>query len=46
MRLILFGSHLPTYFLPEDEDWDGRPKLTKAGYEAIEKEFKASYARS
>lgn len=40
-------TFLPTYFLPEPielEEWDGKPQLTPAGLEAIEKEFMAIYS--
>ncbi|GAA6017521.1 hypothetical protein JCM11491_006851 [Sporobolomyces phaffii] len=39
-------SYAPRYFESEPEDlgqWDGRPKLTAAGREAIERDFKADY---
>ncbi|GAA5964053.1 hypothetical protein JCM3765_000883 [Sporobolomyces pararoseus] len=39
-------TYLPRYFEPEPEDlsqWDGRPKLTTAGREAMERDFKADY---
>lgn len=36
-------SYSPAYFLPEGEDWDGRPQLTEEGLKMVEKEFKARY---
>ncbi|GAA5944054.1 uncharacterized protein JCM15063_004302 [Sporobolomyces koalae] len=39
-------SYVPRYFEPEPEDlsqWDGRPKLTQAGRDAIERDFAADY---
>ena len=39
-------SYVPRYFESEPEDlaqWDGRPKLTEAGRQAMERDFKAEY---
>ncbi|GAA5899799.1 uncharacterized protein JCM6883_005991 [Sporobolomyces salmoneus] len=39
--------YVSRYFEPEPEDlsqWDGRPKLTQAGREAIERDFVADYS--
>ncbi|KAI5474183.1 hypothetical protein MNV49_003987 [Pseudohyphozyma bogoriensis] len=36
-------TYIPVYFEPQGDDWTGRPTPTKAGRDAIEKEFTASY---
>lgn len=45
---VLFqsSSYVPRFFEPEPEDlskWDGRPILSAAGREALERDFKADY---
>lgn len=42
-------SYVPRFFQPEPEDvstWDGRPVLSDAGREALERDFKADYGES
>lgn len=44
----MLSRYTPRYFHPADEDikeWDGRPRLTKEGEEAIEAQFKAEYPK-